>query len=188
MTHEISPAAGTPGAVVRRTAIGVALIVLGVAEVVVGRAYAERGTLWHFLLHSSIGFGLGLATGALVSAARGRPVPGLPSAVCGQAIAIAPDVAFLLLRYPHQLWMDAFVGHISIHTSPQPLIVGMGVFALGGAGWWVAAGVGRRLTGAVLALLAVGLLAGALAVHQPIPTRLRDYTATYGADPAFWCR
>ncbi|GAC1326284.1 MAG: hypothetical protein NVSMB13_10930 [Mycobacteriales bacterium] len=177
---------------IRRLGALLALAGLAALEWEVARAYITRGTAWHLLVHSALGFGLGLAAGALVSSARGRPVPGLGWAVIGQAVSIAPDVAFLYLRLPHQRWMDVFVGHISIHTAPQPLLVAVGVFLLGGWGWWLASGVGRRTGGAVLGLAAVGLLTAALAAHRPIPTRLVDYQQQLAARgipaSAFWCR
>ncbi|MDQ6650304.1 MAG: hypothetical protein M3Z02_09340 [Actinomycetota bacterium] len=176
----------------RRPAAALALVVLAALEIAVARAYIGRGTSWHLLLHSSIGAGMGLAVGALVSAARSRPVPGLGWAVLGQLVSILPDVAFLYLRLPHQGWMDVFVGHISIHTAPQPLLVGMGVFFLGGWAWWLASGVGRRAGGLVLTLAAVGLLSAALVAHRPVPTRLSDYQRQMAAQgipmSSWWCR
>lgn len=141
---------------------------LVVLEGALARAYVVRGTAWHLLLHSSIGFGLGLAAGGLVAAGRDRPTRGLAWAVAGQVVSVTPDVLFLYLRLPHQRWMDVFVGHISIHTGPQPLLVGVGMFLLGGWAWWLA-GEGR-----------------------PIPAQLSEYQqqlrAQHIPDSAWWCR
>lgn len=172
----------------RRLAVGIALLALAAAEAVVARAYAVRGTTWHFLLHSSIGFGLGLAAAALYAALRGRPTRGLAWAVAGQLVSILPDVLFFALRLPHQYWMDAFVGHLTVHVAPQPLLVGLGVFALGGWAWWLAGAAGRRGAGALFALLALGLLGGAIAVHRPIPVRLAGYSADNSTGSSWaWC-
>lgn len=142
--------------------------------------YAVRGTIWHYLLHSTIGAGLGLAAAGLYAAARDRRVNPWPWALLGQLVSITPDLLFVLDRMPHDRWMDAFLGHLSIHTGPQPLLVGSGIFLVGGWAWAIAAVLRRRVVGALLGLATAGLLAGALAAHIPLPTHLSDYMTRYG--------
>ncbi len=155
-------------------------------EALLGWSYAVRGTAWHLLLHTGIGAGLGLAAAGTVAALRSRPVRALPWAVLGQLVSAGPDLIFVLVREPHRRWMDVFVGHVSVHTAPQPLLIGLAVFVVGGWAWY-AGTTGRRTAGLLLAVAAVGTLAIGLALHRPLPTRLDDYTPGYGA-AQFWCR
>jgi len=179
--HPVRAGRGVPGG--RRTLVFLLVVVL--VEAVVVRAYLVRGVAWHGLLHTAVGIGLGLSAAALVSAARRRPVAALPFALAGQLVSVAPDLLFVLARLPHARWMDAFVGHVSIHTAPLPLPVALVVFLLGGWAWWWCAFGTRTAAGVGLAALALVLFAGALALREPLPTELADYR-----DPAsakFWC-
>jgi len=161
------------------------LVALVLVEAVVVRAYLVRGVAWHALLHTAVGIGLGLSAAALLSALRRRPVAALPFALGGQLVSVAPDVLFVVARLPHARWMDAFVGHISIHTAPLPLPVALVVFLLGGWAWWFCSFGTPRAAGVSLAALALALFAGALALREPLPTELADYRDP--ASAAFWC-
>jgi len=154
---------------------------LAAGEYGVAVAYLSRGTWWHFLLHQLVGWGLGLAVGSLIRRQR-RPRrhqrPRQPSAVAaavaGQLVAIAPDLIFRYLRMPHEASMDLWVGHISIHRGPSPVLVALAVFLLGG--WaWVAAAYGRYRVSSVLALTGPVVLTVACLVALPIPARLQDF-------------
>lgn len=180
---------GRAGAVAIRWAAG--LLLLGALELYIGRAYIVRGTEWHYIVHNSIGVGLGLAGGGVVAAIRRRPTNGLGWALVGQLASVMPDLIFGLLRIPHQRWMDVFVGHISVHTAPGPLYLGIAVLLLGGWGW-LAAVAGGRAVGAALGTVAIAVLVVALALHRPLPTHIADYRNVERAhgvpDGAFWCR
>ena len=138
-------------------------------------AYAGRGTWWHYLLHQQIGWGLGLAAaGALMALRPGRYAPPVGAAVLGQLVSIGPDLAFRYLRMPHTPGMDLWVGHISIHRGPSPVLVALGVLLLGGAAW-LAAAHGRARAALGLALATAVLLTGACLLAEPLPTRLSEY-------------
>ncbi len=93
-------------------------------EIAVAVAYAGRGTWWHYLLHQFVGWGLGLAVaGVLMALRRSSFVPPVGAAVTGQVVSIVPDLAFTYLRMPHTPVMDVWVGHISIHRGPSPVLV-----------------------------------------------------------------
>lgn len=110
---------------------GLAALQLGIAV-----AYQGRGTWWHYLLHQMVGWGVGLAAaGVGTTLRRGSYVPPMAAAVAGQVVSIAPDLAFTYLRMPHTPAMDLWVGHISLHRGPSPVLVALGVALLGGAGW-----------------------------------------------------
>ncbi len=162
------------GELVRRAGVVLALLGLAALEYAVALAYLGRGTWWHYVLHQTIGWGLGLAVaGAWMTVRRGY-VPPLPAAVVGQSVSIVPDLMFKYARMPHTRAMDVWVGHISIHTGPSPTVVGLGVLLLGGASW-LAARYGRRPDGVLLALAAVLLLTVSCLLASPVPTRLSDY-------------
>ena len=149
---------------------GLLALQLGIAV-----AYQGRGTWWHYLLHQMVGWGLGLAAGGVWTALRrGSYVPPMAAAVAGQVVSIMPDLAFRYLRMPHTPAMDLWVGHISIHRGPSPVLVALGVALLGGAGWLSAAygSRGRALGAAGAAAL---LLLVACLLAEPVPTRLADY-------------
>ncbi len=50
-------------------------------EFLVAITYGTYGTWWHWLLHQQVGWGVGLATAALVGVASGRRVPATPPAL-----------------------------------------------------------------------------------------------------------
>ena len=151
-----------------------ALAGLLAAEGLVALTYAGFGTWWHYLLHQLIGWGLGLAVAALVTVATGRRVPVVAALVGGQLVSIVPDLIFRFLRMPHEASMDVFVGHISIHTGPSPVLVALGTLLLGG--WaWTAGAYGRRRPAAVLAVGALALVALACLTARDLPARLQDY-------------
>lgn len=156
----------------RRAAGLVALVAL---QGFLAASYAARGTSWHYLLHSILGAGAGLVVAALSAARTGRPGHPVAWAVAGQLVSDAPDVLFVTASLPHRRWMDVFLGHIRIHTAPQPLLVVTAAFLLAGWGWWLASYTRRQRLGAGLALAAVALVAGALFAARPLPTRLSDY-------------
>lgn len=141
--------------------------------------YAIRGTSWHFLLHSLSGAGLGLAAAALYSAVRRQPVNPWLWAIVAQIISASPDFMFMLMRMPHELWMDVFLGHISIHTAPQPLPVALALFIVGGWAWYVTSSLGRIRIGVSLTVLTILLWLATMALHKPIPTTLEQYRSLY---------
>lgn len=138
-------------------------------EALVARTYYVRGTWWHYLLHVPIGLGIGLAAAALVSLWRRQPA--LPWMLAGQLFSIIPDLMFRFLRMPHDASMDWYVGHISVHRGPSPVLVAVGVLLLGGWAWLA---VPRRVLCTALALLAGGLLLAACLLASPLPARLAD--------------
>lgn len=157
---------------------------VAVGEYGVAVAYLSRGTWWHYLLHQLVGWGLGLAVGSLVRRQRrpGRPrrhqrprqLSAVGAAVAGQLVAIAPDLIFRYLRMPHEPSMDLWVGHISIHRGPSPVLVALAVFLLGG--WaWLAAAYGRQRVALALAVTGPVVLTVACLVALPIPSRLQDF-------------
>ncbi len=141
----------------------------------IAAAYLSRGTWWHYLLHQLVGWGLGLAAGGVVMAfRRGVFVPPAAAACAGQLVSIVPDLMFRYGRMPHTPAMDLWVGHISLHRGPSPVLVALGVVLLGGWAWLVAArGRGRGALG--LAGAAALLLTGACLAAAPLPARLSDY-------------
>ena len=159
------------------TRAGKALAWAGLAalEGLVAYAYYDRGTWWHWMLHQYVGWGLGLAVGGLIGALTKRPVPAVAAMVAGQLVSIFPDLMFRFMRMPHESWMDWWVGHISMHTGPSPLLVATGVLLLGGWGWLLAPG--RHRTAVVVCLAGPVLLLTACLLARPIPTSLSDYPA-----------
>lgn len=170
----------------RRAGTVTALAILAVLEGLVAEAYYVRGTSWHWLLHGTVGLGLGLAVGGVLAVLRRRPVRALPWALAGQAVSITPDVLFLAGRLPHRRWMDVFVGHIAIHTAPVPLLVGVAVFLLGGWSWFAGSALARRTTAAALAIAAGVVLGSALALARPLPESLSDFDDR-GMAARWWC-
>ena len=147
-------------------------------------AYQARGTWWHFLLHQYVGWGLGLSVAALLGLLTRRRVPVLLALLGGQLVSIVPDLMFRYLRMPHEPAMDVWVGHISLHRGPTPVLVATAVLLLGALAWFATAralsgGVrpARSLPAVALALLGPVLLTAACLTADPIPTRLSDYPA-----------
>ena len=159
---------------IRRLAVLAAFAGVAAAQVALAIAYQNRGTWWHYLLHQLIGWGVGLSVAAgLMVWRRGLVVPPVLAAVAGQLVSIGPDLMFRFLRMPHEPSMDLYLGHISIHRGPSPVLVALAVFLLGG--WaWIAAAARRPRLALGTALVAITLLTGACLAAAPIPTQLSD--------------
>ena len=157
----------------RRLAAWVVLVGL---EVVVARAYLGFGTWWHWLLHAHVGWGVGLATAALVGVVSRRRVPAVVALLAGQLASIVPDLQFRFARMPHEPSMDLWLGHIAIHTGPSPVLVALGSLLLGG---WahVAVTVGYRRLAVPLAIGGLVLVVVACVLARPLPTTLADHPA-----------
>ena len=160
----------------RRVAVVAAWIGLGVLEVVVARAYVGFGTWWHWLLHTQIGWGVGLATAALVATVSRWRVPAVAALLAGQLVSIVPDLQFRFARMPHEPSMDVWLGHIAIHTGPSPVLVALGSLLLGG---WAHLSVTleRRRLAVPLALAALVLVVVACVLARPLPSTLADFPA-----------
>ena len=158
----------------RRFAVLAAWAGLAVLQIGVVTAYVGLGTWWHWLLHQLTGWGLGLGAAALVAAATGRRVPAVVALLVGQLLSIVPDVLFRYARMPHEPSMDLWLGHISLHTGPSPVLVSLGALLLGGWGW-IAAAYGRRLPAGALGVGALVVVAVACVLARPVPDRLADY-------------
>jgi hypothetical protein len=112
--------------------------------------------------------GLGLGAAALVTSATSRSVPAVVALLVGQLLSIVPDLQFRYARMPHEPSMDLWLGHISLHTGPSPVLVALGALLLGGWGWIAGATpppAGRRARRAALVLVTVACL-----LARPIPT------------------
>jgi len=164
----------------RRLAVLAAWAGLTVLQLGVALAYAGLGTWWHWLLHQLTGWGLGLAAAALVTAATGRRVPAVVALLVGQLLSIVPDLLFRYARMPHEPSMDLWLGHISLHTGPSPVLVSLGALLLGGWGW-IASAYGRRLPATALGTGALVLVTAACLLARPVPERLADYPT--GTEP-----
>ena len=137
-------------------------------------AYLNLGTWWHWLLHQLVGWGVGLGTAALIGAFTRYKLPAVPSLLAGQLLSIVPDLQFRYARMPHEPSMDLWLGHISIHTGPSPVLVALAAVLLGG--WeWIATSYDRTRLGAGLAVGALALAAGAGLLARPVPQQLSDY-------------
>ena len=144
------------------------------AEISVAVAYLNFGTWWHWLLHQLIGWGIGLSAAALVGVVSRYRVPAVVALVAGQVASIVPDLQFRYARMPHEPSMDLWLGHISIHTGPSPVLVALGAVLLGG--WaFIATAYGRRGPAAGLAVGALVLVTVACLAAREVPTRLQDY-------------
>lgn len=53
-------------------------------------------------------------------------IPAVVALVAGQLASIVPDLQFRYQRMPHMRSMDVWLGHISIHTGPSPVLVALG--------------------------------------------------------------
>jgi hypothetical protein len=148
---------------------GLAALQYGVAV-----AYLSRGTWWHYLLHQLVGWGAGLALAALVAAHTRYRVPAVAALVAGQLASIVPDLLFRYARMPHEPSMDVWLGHISIHTGPAPLLVALGCLLLGG---WAFTGAAwsRRWEATGLAAAAALLVTAACLLAEPVPDRLSEF-------------
>lgn len=155
---------------------GLAGLGLLAVEGAIAVAYYDRGTWWHYLLHQFIGWGLGLSVAGLLVVGLRRHVPAIAAMVLGQLVSIVPDLMFRFLRMPHEPSMDWWVGHISIHTGPSPLLVALAVLLLGGWGWLLA----FRLPAPALVVCLAGpaLLLVACLLARPLPTSLSQYPAS----------
>jgi hypothetical protein len=143
-------------------------------ELVLALTYRSYGTWWHWLLHQLVGWGIGLSVAALVMLASRRHVPAVLALVAGQVASIVPDLMFRYLRMPHEASMDVWLGHISIHTGPSPVLVALGSLLVGGAAYAVAA-YGRRRSSAALAAAGLLLVTVACLMSRDIPSSLVDY-------------
>ena len=144
------------------------------AEISVAVAYLSFGTWWHWLLHQLIGWGVGLSAAALVGVVSRYRIPAVVALVAGQVASIVPDLQFRYARMPHEPSMDLWLGHISIHTGPSPVLVALGAVLLGG--WaFIATAYGRRGPAAGLAVGALVLVTVACLAAREVPTRLQDY-------------
>ena len=148
---------------------GLTVLQLGVAV-----AYHDRGTWWHWLLHQLVGWGLGLGVAAVMAEVGRRSVPAVGALLVGQLLSIVPDLQFRYARMPHEPSMDLWLGHISLHTGPSPVLVSLSALVLGGWGW-IAAAYGRRAPAGVLGACALLLVTLACVLARPIPGTLADY-------------
>ena len=154
-------------------AAGAGLLTL---EYFVAVAYLSRGTWWHYLLHQFVGWGIGLALAALVAATTRYRIPAVVALVVGQLASIVPDLQFRFQRMPHMRSMDVWLGHISLHTGPSPMLVALGCVLLGG--WaYVAAVYARRRLATGLAVGATALVVVACLLAAPVPTTLAEFPA-----------
>lgn len=158
----------------RRAAVLAAWAGLAALQVGLVMAYLGLGTWWHWLLHQLVGWGLGLATAALVAATSRYRVRALPALLVGQLLSIVPDLQFRYARMPHEPSMDLWLGHISIHTGPSPVLVALAALLVGG--WaWVAGAYDRRAVAGSLGCVALVLVVGACLLARPVPSTLADY-------------
>ena len=159
---------------VRRFGVATAWAGLLVTEVAIALTYLGFGTWWHWLLHMLTGWGVGLSAAALAAALTRYRVPAVVALLLGQLVSIVPDLQFRFLRRPHEASMDVFLGHISIHTGPSPVLVALGALLLGG--WaWIAAAYDRREPALALGVAGLLLVVLACLVADEIPTRLADF-------------
>lgn len=158
----------------RRVAVLAAWAGLVSLQVLLALVYRGYGTWWHWLLHQLVGWGVGLAVAALVAAvSRWRP-PAVAALLLGQLLSIVPDLQFRFARMPHEPSMDLWLGHISIHTGPSPVLVALGAVLLGGWGY-LGACLDRRRVAAPLAAGALVLVAVACVVARPVPSSLSEF-------------
>jgi len=137
-------------------------------------AYLSRGTWWHYLLHQMVGWGAGLALAALVAVFTRYRIPAVVALVLGQLFSIVPDLQFRYQRMPHMTTMDLYLGHISIHTGPSPVLVALGCVLLGGVAY-LGSEYGRRPL-AVAAMAGAGVLVFvACLLAAPIPSSLAEF-------------
>ena len=164
----------------RRLGVLAALSGVLALEGAVAAAYLGLGTWWHYLLHQLVGWGVGLSTAALVGTVSRWHPPALPALLLGQLVSIVPDLLFRYARMPHEPSMDLWLGHISIHRGPSPVLVALCALLLGGWGH-LAVLAGRRRLGAALAAGGLVLVAGACVLARPLPTALTEYALAVGS-------
>lgn len=121
----------------RRVLAGLAwLVVLAVSWVL----YRHEDSLQHFAWHLGYGASAGLVVAAAVTGLRGRhPGPAHAWALAGYLYMAIPDVLWLVptawgaAPYPHEPWMDVFLGHYSLDLWPlaTPLLVPAVLVAVG---------------------------------------------------------
>ena len=158
----------------RRLAVLGAWAGLVALEVVVARTYLGFGTWWHWLLHQQVGWGVGLATAALVASVSRWHVPAVVALLGGQLASIVPDLQFRFGRMPHEPSMDLWLGHISLHTGPSPVLVALASLLLG---CWahIAVTAGHRRLAVPLAVGGLVLVVVACLLARPLPTTLADH-------------
>ena len=143
-------------------------------QVVVAAAYYGFGSWWHWLLHQLVGWGVGLGTAALIGATTRYRIWAVPALLVGQLVSIVPDLQFRYARMPHEPSMDVWLGHISIHTGPSPVLVALGSLLLGG--WaWIAMSYGRKAPALGLGAAALGLVLVACLLARPVPDTLAEF-------------
>ncbi len=158
----------------RRAAVLAAWAGLAALQYGIAMAYLGLGTWWHWLVHQLVGWGLGLATAGVVAATTRYRVPALPALLVGQLLSIVPDLQFRYARMPHEPSMDLWLGHISIHTGPSPVLVALAALLVGGVAW-VAGAYERRAVAGSLGCVALVLVVGACLLARPVPSTLADY-------------
>ena len=160
--------------VLRRVLVVAAWAGLASVELVLARSYLAYGTWWHYLLHQYVGWGAGLAVAALVAVHTRHRIPVVAALVGGQLLSIVPDLMFRFARMPHMPSMDLWLGHISIHTGPSPLLVTTGALLLGGASWFAAQRPGRAVATALAAATGALVLVACL-LADPVPSTLAQF-------------
>lgn len=158
----------------RRAAVAAACAGVLSLQYLVAVAYLDRGTWWHYLLHQMVGWGIGLAVAGLVAATTRYRVPAVIALVGGQLMSIVPDLQFRFQRMPHTASMDLWLGHISIHTGPSPVLVALGSVLLGATAY-VGAELGRRRLAVVTALASGALVLVACLLAAPVPGTLAEF-------------
>jgi hypothetical protein len=118
--------------------------------------------------------GVGLSTAALVAALTRYRVRAVLAPVGGQLLSIVPDLLFRFGRMPHENSRDLWLGHISIHTGPSPVLVALESLLLGCWGYVGMTGERRRVGGATAAGGLILVLLACL-VARDAPTSLSDY-------------
>lgn len=142
--------------------------------------YRASGAQFHFWLHGLFGAALAAFTLTVIGLARRSPArPIWRAGLAGHAYAAGPDLVFLTLGIVHQLWMDAFAFHITIHLIPAPLATMFAVFTLSLLGW-AATTLGRWRIAALLTGAAVAVTVVAFALRAPLPRTLDELRADPG--------
>ncbi|MBA3621238.1 MAG: hypothetical protein M3493_11375 [Actinomycetota bacterium] len=142
--------------------------------------YRALGAQFHFWLHGLLGAALAAFVLTVVGLVRRRPArPVWRAGLAGHAYSAGPDLVFLTLGVVHELWMDVFAFHITLHLIPAPLATMFAVFALSLVGW-AATTLGRWRAAALLAGTAVAVTVAAFALRTPLPRTLEDVRADPG--------